>query len=325
MSRPLRIEFPGAWYHVMNRGRRGERIYADEPDFQAFVDLIKDASQMWQVKVSSYCLMSNHYHMLITTPLGNLSRFMRHVDGVYSQTFNRRHRCDGPLFKGRFKSILVDGDSYLLQLVRYIHRNPLRAKIVEDLNDYPWNSHIGYLSKSNTWDWLHKEFILAILSENKSQRMRFYRDFVLQEDSKEVTDLFNEARWPTVWGGSDFIDWVKGKFFKQRIHKDIPDSIELAPDIGAIIGEVCDDYGIGEEELKKSRRGRTNEPRDVAIYLIRMLRGDTLEEIGQAFSLNRFSSVSSIFQKMKVRLKKDKLLHQKVENIEIKILKKGQT
>ena len=279
---------------------------------------------MWQVKVSSFCLMPNHYHILITTPQGNLSRFMRHVDGVYTQSFNRRHQCDGPLFKGRFKSILVGGDSYLLQLVRYIHRNPLRAKIVKDLDDYPWNSHIGYISKLKIWDWLYKEFILSILSDNNSQRIKLYRDFILQEDSREVLDLLDKSRWPFFWGSADFGDWIKEKFFKQKVHKDIPESIELAPEVGTIIEVVREYYGIEEEELKKSRRGQANEPRDVAIYLIRMLRRDTLEVIGREFSLNRFSSVSSVFQKMKARLKKDKSLQKKIEEIKNKAFK-GQT
>jgi chromosomal replication initiation ATPase DnaA len=154
--------------------------------------------------------------------------------------------------------------------------------------------------------------------------MKLYRDFVLQEDSKEVTDLFNKKRWPTIWGSSDFVDWVKEKFFRHKTHKDIPDSVELAPDIETIIRVVCDSYGIGEEEIKKSRRGYANEPRDVAIYLIRMLRRDTLEVIGKEFSLNRFSSVSSIFQKLKARLKKEKSLQKRVEEVKNKIFK-GQT
>lgn len=155
--------------------------------------------------------------------------------------------------------------------------------------------------------------------------MKLYRNFVLRKDSKELTDLLTQARWPTVWGSSDFVDWVKRKFFKQKAHKDIPDSIELAPDIEIIIGEICDSYRIGKEELKKSRRGRSNEPRDVAVYLIRLLRGDTLEMIGKVFLLNRFSSVSGIIQRIKVRLKKDQSLTQKVDSIKHRILEKGQT
>ena len=128
MSRPLRIEYEGAWYHVMNRGRRSDRIFDGQHDYQMFIELLKDAIELWDVRISAYCLMPNHYHLLIHTPKGNLSRSMRHINGVYTQRFNRTHGFDGQLFRGRYKSIIVDGDSYLLQLVRYIHRNPVTGR-----------------------------------------------------------------------------------------------------------------------------------------------------------------------------------------------------
>ena len=148
MSRPLRIECPGAWYHIMNRGRRAENVFLDKEDYEWFLELLKDSSEMWNVRTAACCLMPNHYHMLIQTLDANLSRFMRHVNGVYTQRFNRFHGCDGHLFRGRFKSILVDKDAYLLQLVRYIHRNPLEAGIVDKLDGYEWSSHKGYISRA---------------------------------------------------------------------------------------------------------------------------------------------------------------------------------
>ena len=152
MSRPLRIEYPGAWYHVMNRGRRAESIFSGKNDYALFIDLLKDSCELWNINVGAYCLMSNHYHLLIQTPEGNLSRCMRHINGIYTQRFNRAHHCDGQLFRGRFKSILIEEDSYLLQLVRYIHKNPLRAGRVKRLDAYPWSSHRGYRSKAKKWN-----------------------------------------------------------------------------------------------------------------------------------------------------------------------------
>jgi REP-associated tyrosine transposase len=124
MSRPIRIAYPGAWYHVMNRGRRAEDIYLDKKDDNAFVERLKETSQAWNIRMAAYCLMPNHYHMLVHTPEGNISRAMRPINGIYTYRFNSRHHVDGQLFRGRYKSILVNGDSHLLQLVRYIHRNP---------------------------------------------------------------------------------------------------------------------------------------------------------------------------------------------------------
>jgi REP element-mobilizing transposase RayT len=157
MARPLRIEYPDAWYHVMNRGRRGEAIFADERDYAMFTELLQETSEMWNIRISAYCLMSNHYHMLVQTPEANISRSMRHLNGVYTQRYNSRHRCDGQLFRGRYKSILIDTDSYLLQAVRYIHRNPLEAGMTDKMDSYPWSSHQGYISVAKKWGWLHKK------------------------------------------------------------------------------------------------------------------------------------------------------------------------
>jgi putative transposase len=114
----------------MNRGRRGEKIFEDKDDYTAFIALLKEIVETYNVRISAYSLMQNHYHLLVQTPDGNISRSMRHLNGVYTQRFNRTHHYDGQLFRGRYKSILVEGDSYLLELVRYIHRNPLEAGLV---------------------------------------------------------------------------------------------------------------------------------------------------------------------------------------------------
>ena len=134
MSRPLRIEYPGAWYHVMNRGRRSESIFSDKHDYLMFIDLLIEISEMCNVNIAAYCLMANHYHILLQTPDGNISRCMRHLNSVYTQRYNRTHGLDGQLFRGRYKSILVCNDSHLLQLVRYIHKNPVKAGIVKKRN-----------------------------------------------------------------------------------------------------------------------------------------------------------------------------------------------
>ena len=167
MSRPLRIQYPGAWYHVMNRGRRAEAIFLGKKDYFSFIELLKEAVDLWNVRVSAYCLLSTHYHLLIQTPDANLSRCMRHIDGVYTQRFNRSHHVDGQLFRGRYKSILIDADSYLLELIRYIHRNPIDSGIVKNLEKYPWSSHQGYLSDAKKWGWLYKEFVLSMFSVDK--------------------------------------------------------------------------------------------------------------------------------------------------------------
>ena len=178
MSRPLRIQYPDAWYHIMNRGRRGEEIFTRKSDYTAFIDLLKELVENYNIKIAAYSLLSNHYHLLTQTPDANISRAMRHLNGVYTQRFNRIHHCDGQLFRGRYKSIIVEGDAYLMELVRYIHRNPIEAGLVENLQKYTWSSHKGYLSSARKWDWLHKDYILSFFAKERTESIWIYRRFV---------------------------------------------------------------------------------------------------------------------------------------------------
>jgi putative transposase len=324
MSRPLRIEFKDAWSHVMNRGRRGEEIFSDGRDYHLFLEIIKESIEMWNIRVAAYCLMPNHYHLLIQTPEANLSRSMRHIDGVYTQRFNRAHGCDGPLFKGRYKSVLVDADGYVLQLVRYIHRNPLRVGRVERLDAYQWSSHQGYLSSGKKWDWLRKDFILSMLTSDRSQWVRAYRQFVAGEDSEEISQIYGRKQMPSVLGTEKFIHWVKDQFFLQKHHKEIPESRTLAPEVETIKEVVSRAYGVGKDNLLKARRGVLNEPRNVAIYLTRQLRRDKLEDICRKFQLDRYSSASSAVERVKIQLLKDRQLRKRLDTIRLE-LTKGQT
>ena len=196
MSRPLRIEFADAWYHVMNRGRRAEKIFNDSTDYKVFVDLLKETAKTWNIKVAAYCLISNHYHILVQTPEANISRSMRHLNGVYTQRFNRRYRLDGPLFRGRYKSIVVGADPYLLQLVRYIHKNPVKTGLVKKPEQYAWSSHKGYLSVAGKWDWLYKDFILSLLTTKKQHWLSRYKAFMSMEDTQGVDQIVAGKKWP---------------------------------------------------------------------------------------------------------------------------------
>ncbi len=320
MSRPLRIEFPDAWYHVMNRGRRREEIFSGRDDYLRFIELLQEGSTMWNVRIAGFCLMPDHYHLLVQTPDANLSRFMRHLDGVYTQRFNRSHNCDGSVFRGRYKAILVDADTYLLELLRYIHRNPLRAGLVSRLDRYGWSSHMGYLSRSRNSSWLHSEFVLSMLSEDKEKQATAYRDFMDEPESDELTSLFSQRNIPSVLGSERFLDWVKAKFHGLRDHREIPERRLLAPGLAAIKSAVCADYQIDPSRLLSTGRGMSNQARNVAIYLARRLSGETLASIGKAFGLGNYSSVSSAVCRMKNEIKRDKGLRGRVDRIEHHIM-----
>jgi len=316
MSRPLRIEYPDAWYHVVNRGRRRGVIFRHRGDYLRFMDLLQEGSTMWNVRIAAFCLMPNHYHLLVQTPDANLSRFMRHVDGVYTQRFNRSHRCDGSLFRGRYRAILVEADTYLLELLRYIHRNPLRAGLANRLDRYPWSSHKAYLSGSREWSWLYREFVLSMLSEAKDRQDAAYRTFMAKAESDELNELFSQGNTQSLLGSKGFVSWVKANFQNLRDRREIPHARLLTPGVEAIQAAVCASYEIDGSQLLFSKRGVSNEARNVAIYLSRRLSGDTLARIGEAFGLANYSSVSSVVSRMKQGIQDDSRLRRRVAAIE---------
>ena len=323
MSRPLRIEYPGAWYHVMNRGRRRENIFASPKDYEMFIGILQEASEMWNLQVAAYCLMANHYHLLLNTPDGNISRCLRHINGVYTQRYNRRHRKDGQLFRGRYKAVLVDGDSYLLEVLRYIHTNPLKAGLVTHLDDFRWSSHKGYTSRAKKWDWLYKEFLLTLFSEKSRQAKKTYMEFVLQKEPEAIAKFYSKKNLSSILGDDDFKEWIKEKFQDVRLHREIPESNILAPDPEKIMELVSRRFTIKKESLTKSRRGTENVPRDIAVYLVRRYSKETLAEIGRYFNITNYSTVSSIIERVKIRKATDTIFANHLKKLEKK-LGKGQ-
>ncbi len=304
----------------MNRGRRFESIYSDAHDYRLFIDLMIEISEMWNAQIAAYCLMTNHYHLLVHTPDGNLSRCMRHLNSLYTQRFNRRHGYDGPLFRGRYKTILVSDDSYLLQLVRYIHRNPLRAGMVSEMQKYLWSSYKGYLSYAKKWDWIHKDAIFNMITAKKRGRMKAFIAFMQQEDTPEVVRLFSKRNLPSLFGPESFISQIRERYYLKKNSYEVPESRQLAPEPDAIIDAVCRYYKVDFDDLLISRRGFFNTPRNVAIYLLRHLRGDDLNSIREIFLINTYSTVSSIVQKTGRLKTKDKKIRKDIQMLKNRIV-----
>lgn len=319
MTRPLRIVYKDAWYHVMNRGRSGETIFRDKRGYCTFIDLLREAVDMWKVRVAAYCLMTNHYHLLIQTPEANISRCMRHINGVYTQRYNRWYNSDGQLFRGRFKSILVQSDRYLLELVRYIHRNPLRAALAESLAQYPWMSHHGYLSQTKDWGWLDKDFVLSMLSDDRDKALKAYKEFVSKEDSEEIQKIFLKEKLPSILGTKDFVMRAKKKHGFGIFVREVPDSRIFAPTFREIASIVSGAYSVRAEDIQKSQRGRSNEARNVAIYLMRRHTGATLVKIGESFNMPNYSSVSTVIFRVKEQIAADDKMREKVQVIEVQL------
>jgi len=180
MARPIRIEFNGALYHVTSRGDRRESIYEDDADRAHFLDVLEQVVQDFNWVVHAYCLMSNHYHLLIETPDGNLAKGMRQLNGVYSQYSNRRHSRTGHVFQGRYKAILVDRDSYLLELARYVVLNPVRARIVKAPGAWSWSSYLAMIGSEPSPPWLATDGLLAAFASRRAEARRRYMKFVAE-------------------------------------------------------------------------------------------------------------------------------------------------
>lgn len=188
MARPLRVEYEGALYHLTSRGNGGENVFFKDADRIAFLELLGDAAKRFSWICHAYCLMENHYHLIIETPKANLSRGMRHINGVFTQRSNKRRRRSGHLFQGRFKSILVEKDSHLLELARYVALNPVRARIVRSARDWRWSSYRATAGLCEAPPFLTTEWILSQFSLNRSKAQRAYRKFVREGQGVPVWD-----------------------------------------------------------------------------------------------------------------------------------------
>ena len=179
MSRPLRIEFPGALYHITSRGNGKQTIFFDEEDFSRFLNVLCQVIKRYHFILHTYCLMHNHYHLLIETPEANLARGMRQLNGSYAQQFNKRYQKVGHLLQDRYKSILIDKENYLLELSRYIVLNPVRANLVNDPKDWPWSAYGQLIGFKKRNPYLSTDWILAQFSPKRKAAVEVYREFVL--------------------------------------------------------------------------------------------------------------------------------------------------
>ena len=310
----------------MNRGRRGDTTFADQKDHESFLTIVQESSELFGIRVAAYCLMSNHYHLLIQTPDANLSRAMRHINGVYTQRYNRRRKIDGPLFRGRYKSVLVEEDTHLLELLRCIHLNPVRAKMCRPVADYAWSSHPADLFGGKKWQWLGTRPLLAMFSPKVSVARDRYQKFIKDGDSPEVLDFFAKKNVSSLFGTDNFVAWVRKQFFADKQHNEVPQAQQLAPSVVEIKEAVCRSYGITEETLTTSIRGQVNEPRNMAIYLSRRLSRLKLEDIAKQFGLGSYSSVSSVVVRTGKLLSQDSNLAKKLKKVSNELCKghKGQ-
>ncbi len=211
MARKPRIEFEGAFYHVIVRGNQRQEIFKEKGDFSKYLEILTKYKERYQYFLYCYVLMSNHVHLLIETQRTPLSKILQGINQSYTMYFNRKYNTIGHLFQGRYKAILCDKDQYLLSLLKYIHLNPLRAKIVKGLREYRWSSHHTYVKKEDNNNLIETDQILRMFSEDKTKARRLYKTFMGDESAIKKDDIYTTVD-QRILGGEKFVEKVLDKY-----------------------------------------------------------------------------------------------------------------
>ncbi len=283
MTRPLRIEFAGALYHVTSRGNQREAIYLDESDKLLFLEVLGEVCERFNWQLHAYCLMTNHYHLLVETPDGNLSNGMRQLNGVYTQRFNRKQGRVGHVFQGRFKGILVEKESYLLALARYIVLNPVRARMVDRAEDWPWSSYRATAGQEDSPAWLVTDWLLSAFSRSKLEAIRQYRAFVAA--GLRVENPWGQLRGQIYLGSDSFVERMQCQIASDKTLSEIPATQKRQP------------------PKLLSYYQQKHPDRNVAIYHAYRSGGHSLKAIGDQFGLH-YSRVSRIVKQQEIEAKR---------------------
>jgi len=240
MARPLRVEYPGALYHVTSRGDRQEAIFDDDYDRTAFLNLLGEVVSRFRWRCHAYCLMGNHYHLMIETPEGNLTKGMRQLNGVFTQWSNRRHQRSGHLFQGRYKAILVDRDAYFLELARYIVLNPVRASVVKHPREWRWSSYGAMTANFPAPPCLTTDVLLAEFGKRLTLARRRYEQFIVEGMSRE--SIWKDLKGQIYLGNDHFVERMRGKLGVREEDVNIPRVQQRppAPPLKVILGQYSD-------------------------------------------------------------------------------------
>ncbi len=298
MARPLRIEYPDAVYHVSNYGLDSQRAFPSAKYFEAFLDGLGETCSRLNVEVHAYCLLRNQYHLVVKTPEANLSRFMRQVDGLYTQQYQRLKRTDGSLFRGRYKAVLVQADSFLLPLSRHIH-SKVKAS---ELNSYPWSSYTYFTRKAKPPGWFNRDDTLKQLRTTAAKRPAAYKKFIAQGVDDELAHFYGKKNLSSILGDNKFRKSAQKKRSATSVRGvSRGANARWRPSCRQIISTVAKQYKVSEASIYKAARGpgSKNVPRWVAMYLCQELSAVTLQSIAKLFKLKRYGTVSTTVGKLK--------------------------
>ena len=319
MARPLRLEFEGALYHLTGRGNRRERIFEDEKDCARFLEMLEGSLGRFRVLLHAFVLMGNHYHLLAQTELPNLGRWMHWLVTSYTVYFNRRHKRVGHLFQGRYKSIVVEAEGYLLPLSRYIHLNPVRGTRLGQgglterrarLRAWRWSSYRGYAGLSRPEGMVSEELILGELGGPKATRRQRYRRFVESGLVEPMTSPLEEAKWQAILGSENFQQAVRDRLsgWKEKKRREVKAVRQAGPVVPAerIVTAVARAYDMTIQAVRE-QRGRDQEAKGVAMTLIWDLCGYSLREIGTMFGGRDYAAVAQQVRRTRLRDQKKRL------------------
>jgi len=299
----------------LSRGNEQKDIFYDDQDRVVFLKTIGEMSERFEIDVFAYVLMGNHYHLLLKTNRSNLSKSMQWLGVTYTRRFNLGHLRSGHLFQGRFKSIIVQNDAYLMRLSCYIHRNPLRAKIVERLADYHWSSYKAYAFGNNAPKWLITK---PILSQFKGKdKHKAYREKV-QHYAKEEKKLWEELRHGMIIGSKKFVEKIHSAYLPETLHKEIPQQRNLAKGLDPVakLKQAAQMFKCDLDHFRRVPRitkpDRDN--RDLLIFSVWKTGLMTNEEIGRLFGMT-YSAVSHIVSSIRLRIKENSELKEKFNQI----------
>ncbi len=300
MARKPRVHYPTALYHVIIRGNACQDIFFDDEDRLRFYLLLQEGAEKYGHRIHAFCLMTNHVHLAIQVGDVSLSRIMQNLTFRYTKWINWRQNRSGHLFQGRFKAVLVDADSYLLELTRYIHLNPVRANMVQSPEDYPWSGHRAYLGRE-TIPWFSTDWVLSMFSPKISLARKGYRDFIDQgkDDGYQEEYHCGSAHESRVLGDDTFVDkvltYAESKSFKR---------LNLAD----ILQRICLKYEIEEKDLKTPGKYRKHsEARGVAAWMLLETGAATLAELGRVTGRD-ISTLSAAAKAVRNRANRDQSL-----------------
>ncbi len=309
MARPLRILYADAFYHVAARGNEKKPIFKNEKDYGRFLLYVEAVVERYGAVIHAYCLMDNHYHLLLQTPRANLPEIMQYINGSYTTYVNKKRQRAGHLFQGRYKAILIDADTYAQELSRYIHLNPVRAGIVQNPENYPWSSYQVYCGKKNAPKWLTIKFILDYFDERTKVGQMKYREYVQAKMGQRYEDPLKGAVASSILGGEEFIRTVKKSYLQELKHD------RNTPGLTALrrrhVPEIMD---VVIREFK----GMARLQKAVGIYVCHRYSGLRLREIGEYFGIGE-SAVTQASKRFSVEVENDRKLAVKIETIRTKL------